>query len=199
MKHVLTLISLSILTFTSTVALADDTATTPATQTTAQTSTATPAATDDATINQNVQNKLAAEPSLTGTPVTVNTNQGVVTVSGSVATSDQAGKVIEIAESVPGVKNVDTSSLTAKDGQSNFADTVTTAKVKGVFIREKLFGDTDVPIATIVVTTKNGVVFLTGTADNQAQIKKAIVLAKKVKDVKKVRAKVAVKKNGATE
>lgn len=68
-----------------------------------------------------------------------------------------------------------------------------TAKIKGVFIREKLFGDKPMYVTGIHVETKEGVVYLTGKADNQAQIDSAISLAKSIKGVMDVNSTVEIK------
>ncbi|MBV8802896.1 MAG: BON domain-containing protein, partial [Gammaproteobacteria bacterium] len=66
-------------------------------------------------------------------------------------------------------------------------DTYITAKVKGLFIREKLFGKKDIAAINISVETKNGIVYLSGRVDNNDQIKNAIAIIKKsVPDVQGV-------------
>lgn len=148
---------------------------------------------DDATITQNVQSKISAEPILSNQTISISTNQGVVSLTGTVTTGRQADTAVETAESVEGVQDVDASNLTVKDSKHPMDDSYITAKVKGAFLREKLFGDTDVPVMNIHVDTKNGVVYLTGKADNQDQLSKAISLAQAIKGVKKVDSKVRIK------
>ena len=83
--------------------------------------------------------------------------------------------------------------------RSDTADTVSdagiTAKVKEAFLKEKLFGNTDVSAMSIHVETKNGMVSLTGTAENQNQIDNAIRLATDVKGVQSVSSEVKIKAN----
>lgn len=146
----------------------------------------------DATITQNVQTKIAAEKALADQTISVNTDGGVVALTGNLKTSRQATVAIEAAESTAGVKDVDTSNLTVKNSKHPVTDSVITAKVKGSFLQEKLFGDTNVPVVAIHVDTKNGVVHLTGKADNQEQRSKAITLAQSVKGVKKVDSKITL-------
>ncbi|MGE3318227.1 MAG: BON domain-containing protein [Candidatus Berkiella sp.] len=73
------------------------------------------------------------------------------------------------------------------------SDTSITANVKSAFLKEKLFGDADVSAFTISVETKDGVVHLTGTADNQTQSENAVKLAKGVEGVKDVMNDVKIK------
>lgn len=191
MKGIFKIIMLAGFTLANTVAFADDAQTTTTNTTTASTA-AVPA--DDATLNQTVQSKLAAEPVLASKTIIAKTNQGIVVLTATLDTSDQANKAVEIAESVPGVQDVDTSQLAVKDSKQPMTDSYTTAKIKGVFLREKLFGNVDVPVVKIHVTTKDGVVYLTGVAASKDQIAKAITLVRSIKDVKKVDAKVHVEK-----
>ncbi|MCS5711611.1 BON domain-containing protein [Candidatus Berkiella aquae] len=66
------------------------------------------------------------------------------------------------------------------------SDQTITADIKEKFLKEKLFGTTDAKAITIQVETKNGVVHLTGTATNQAQLDSALKLTESVDGVKKV-------------
>lgn len=146
----------------------------------------------DSSINGSVQNKLTTESNLSNTPIKVSTNKGVVALTGTVDSSSQANLATELAQSVPGVKDVDTSKLTVKGSSHPLNDSLITAKVKGMFIQQKLFGDKDVAAMSISVETNNGVVTLSGTADNQEQITNAINMAKKIAGVKEVKSTVTV-------
>lgn len=80
-------------------------------------------------------------------------------------------------------------SQTLTDGNtthSERADSAITAEIKAKFMKEKLFGEKDVSAMTIGVETNDGIVRLTGTAENNAQIKNAEKLATSVSGVKKV-------------
>lgn len=203
MKDLVKVITLVAFTASSTAVFADtygntdSTATTPAATTTTTTSdSATPATpVDDSTLTTNVQNKITAEPALSGTSITVASNKGVIALTGNLDTDAQASKAVEVAESVDGVQDVDTSALTVKGSNQPVKDALITAKIKGTFLREKLFGNVDVPVVSITVETKNGVVFLMGTAATPQEVAKAIALAKTIKDVKRVRSKVQVKQS----
>jgi hyperosmotically inducible protein len=56
-------------------------------------------------------------------------------------------------------------------------------------------GDKDISIMSIHVETKNGIVYLTGSADNVKEINNAVALAKSVKGVNKVISTVTVVKD----
>jgi osmotically-inducible protein OsmY len=145
----------------------------------------------DVNITQNVKNNISNNTKLSEFNIDVITNDGVVELVGMVNADADAETIIEIAQSTEGVKDVETSQLKVKDSQQPFADTVITAKVKGEFIKAKLFGEKVAPMS-IHVETKDGIVYLSGNARTQTQIDNAIDLAKKVKNVKEVQSKVAL-------
>ena len=86
----------------------------------------------------------------------------------------------------------DTTAVKSESAADVAKDTTITAKVKSLFMQKKIFGDKDIAAITISVETNNGVVSLSGTADNQAQIDNAIKIAKSVKGVKDVKSTVTV-------
>lgn len=61
---------------------------------------------DDATITTKVKAALLAEPGLKSMQITVDTTNGVVTLSGSVDTPQLMTRATEVAQSVDGVKSV---------------------------------------------------------------------------------------------
>lgn len=192
MKMFTKAIALAFLAVGSTSVVFADTQTN-ATQTTAMQQTAT---VNDATITQNVQAAIAAKKMLADQKIDVSTNQGVVTLSGDLKTKGQAFVAVMAAQSVTGVQDVDTSKLVVKkESKHPLDDAFITAKVKGMFLREKLLGNNaGMSVMNIHVDTRNGIVYLTGDADSQDQLSKAIALAKSVKNVKKVDSTVSVKK-----
>lgn len=142
---------------------------------------------DDAKITTTIKDLIRKSKTLSKLNVQVSTNQGVVTLTGEVHSASQASSLIETAESVVGVSDVDTSKLTVKGGSQPLTDTYITAKVKGLFIREKLFGAKDIAAMNISVETKDGIVYLTGIIDNKQQIENAIdIIRKNIPEVKKV-------------
>lgn len=148
-------------------------------------------AVSDPDIVSAIQSKIAADKTTSDLKVDVASKDGVVTLSGKVNTDEEANKLVEIAESTQGVQDVD-SKLTDQKSKSFTGDSMITAKVKGVYAREKLFGDKDISVMGIKVTTTNGTVFLTGNVGNQDQATNAVKLAKSVKGVKKVVSKLVV-------
>jgi hyperosmotically inducible protein len=71
-----------------------------------------PGKVDDAWITTKVKSELATAKNVKSTDITVNTTEGVVTLSGTVASAKQKKHVEHIAKQVKGVKSVDGSGLT---------------------------------------------------------------------------------------
>ncbi len=67
---------------------------------------AQPAGVDDATISAEVRAAIKAEPVLESQPITVESNNATVTLSGSVAMASLRAQAERIAMSTPGVRNV---------------------------------------------------------------------------------------------
>jgi len=146
----------------------------------------------DAAITAAVKSKIMLNTSIANYNVEVTTNNGVVNLNGRVNTDTEASAIIELAESTSGVKDVDASRLEVKDSKQPLTDTVITSKVKGTFIREKLFSEKDIAAMSIKVETNNGIVALSGTAANQQEVDNAIALAKAVNGVKSVTSQIKI-------
>ena len=150
----------------------------------------------DAEIVSTIKSEISAEAALTGTNVSISSQAGRVTLSGNVNTDAEASKIVEIAESTTGVTGTDTTQLTVKESKQPWADTLITAKVKGIYIREKLLGDAPadaVAALGVHVETTNGIVYLSGAVDTEEQASNAVRLANSIEGVKSVQSKIEVK------
>lgn len=148
----------------------------------------------DSVITTKIKAKMLADKEISSLNIGVETNNGVVTLSGTVPTDNQASAVIETAAATDGVKNVETTHLVVQKSTQPFTDTVITAKVKGLFMKEKVFGDNPISVTGISVETKNGVVYLTGDATS-AQAANAEKLARTVDGVKSVDSRINIEEN----
>lgn len=102
--------------------------------------------TDDTTITQNVRTKIASETSVPGANVTVDTQDGVVTLVGIVDNTTQIQTLTNLAQSVEGVKRVD-SRLTVKENANlNTTMPATTNTTPGT--------DTSINTGTVTDTTR---------------------------------------------
>ena len=149
----------------------------------------------DAEIVSTIKSEISAEAALTGTNVSISSQAGRVTLSGNVNTDAEASKIVEIAESTTGVTGTDTTQLTVKESKQPWADTLITAKVKGIYIREKLLGDAPANAVAlgVHVETTNGIVYLSGAVDTEEQASNAVRLANSIEGVKSVQSKIEVK------
>lgn len=149
---------------------------------------------NDSAITASVKTQMLADKNVSATKINVETKNGIVYLSGTAATIDEASAAVQIAESTSGVISVDTTQLSIEGNPQPVTDTYITAKVKGILIREKVFGDEPIAISDIKVETKNGVVYLRGSIDNKNQEKRAINLTKSIAGVKKVVSQLRVRK-----
>ena len=139
----------------------------------------------DSVISAKVKSNLVSDPSLNTYEINVTTHNGVVTLAGVVNSESDAAALIQLAQSTEGVTDVDANNLSVKNSQHPLKDMVITAKIKGKFIREKLMGKQNVP-ASVGVETNNGIVYLSGKVESQAQVDNAIDIVKSFRDVKEV-------------
>jgi hyperosmotically inducible protein len=153
----------------------------------AATTDSTSSTTSDTVITSKVKSELALNSATHALNISVNTTNGVVTLSGTVGSNDEATTAVQIAETTKNVKDVDASNLTITGNSQPMTDAYITAKVKGVFIRNYLIPNTEnVPVTEISVDTQQGVVHLSGTVKHHWQVTEAVKLAKAVNGVTQV-------------
>lgn len=167
----------------------------------------------DAGITTNVKMKLAADDMVKARNIDVDTENRVVTLNGTVESAAEEAQALQIARNTKGVTDVvdnltiageqgsapttgaDPSAPDLSDRIADRADSAIaaatdagiTAKVKSMFI-----ADTMVAARKIDVDTKDGVVTLTGTVESNAEKMRAVEVARKVDNVKRVEDKLTV-------
>lgn len=140
---------------------------------------------EDSVITETIKKKLSTDPRISSPNINIKTVDGIVSLIGNFDSLDEVGAAIEIISSTPGVTDIDTSEVVLSIPITlSFDDFVITSRIKGLLIKEKVFGQD--PDYVINVETNDGVVFLTGPVNNPAQMNLAIEIAKSVPDVKKV-------------
>ncbi|MGQ3889184.1 BON domain-containing protein [Legionella sp. CNM-1927-20] len=125
--------------------------------------------------------------------IAVKTKNQQVILAGKVESDLQYERALALAESVNGVKSVDAERLSVINSKAPLTDTMLTAKVKGVILKEKLFGKKAVEYWPIKVETKNRVVYLTGEVDNDRERANITNLAKNIRGVRAVHSAIVVK------
>lgn len=162
----------------------------------------------DTWITTKVKTALTTLEGVDSSGVSVETNNGVVTLTGSARSQSSVNAMKDAAMRVKGVSSVNTSALrvgtmdnggtmdgagmTANDGdmdavtqdsQQPVQDTWITTKVK-----TKLHTVDGLDNSDIAVETSNGIVTLSGTTDTQSEYDAAVAAAKSIKGVKDVHA-----------
>ena len=133
---------------------------------------------DDTSITGKVKSKLALDTRTSAIKVSVETTNGVVTLTGTVPAESEKTAATEVAKMTDGVKNVvnnivlDTTSMGAsnvgqksedamKDAGSAMGDAGVLAKIKTKFVAEGIIGTN--------VDVKDGVATLNGTVEDASE------------------------------
>ncbi len=147
---------------------------------------------DDSVVTARVKSALLGDPDVKSLDIKVETRKGQVQLSGFVGTPALIDSAIARTRKVEGVKGVE-NAMTLKVGKATVGNTVddgvVTAKVKSA-----LLADPGVKSSDIAVVTRKGEVQLSGYVDNQAQINRAIHVARTVAGVQSVGNEMSVKK-----
>ena len=147
---------------------------------------------DDSVVTARVKSALLADHDSKSFEIKVETHKGEVQLSGFVATQARIDNAIALTRNIEGVKSVE-NGMTLKDGKATVGNTVddgiVTAKVKTA-----LLADADVKSFDIAIVTRKGEVQLSGFVDNQAQINRAIDIARGIDGVQSINNEMSVKK-----
>jgi len=147
---------------------------------------------DDSVITARVKSALLADHDVKSFEIKVETRKGQVQLSGFVDTQARIDNAIALTRKVEGVKGVE-NGMTLKDGKATVGnavdDGIVTAKVKSA-----LLADPSVKSFDIAIATRKGEVQLSGFVDNQAQINRAIDIARGVEGVQSIGNEMSIKK-----
>jgi len=147
---------------------------------------------DDSVVTARVKAALLADHDVKSFEIKVETRKGQVQLSGFVDTQARIDNAIALTRTVEGVKSVE-NGMSLKDGKATVGnsvdDGIVTAKVKSA-----LLADPDVKSFDIAIVTRKGEVQLSGFVDNQAQISRAIDIARGVEGVQGINNEMSIKK-----
>ncbi len=137
-------------------------------------------------ITANVKKMLMADSSLSSSArmISVTTNNGVVTLTGTVVSNEEMSMVVSMVQNTSGVVKVDNQLVVkAQSNSTQPADWEITANVK-----KMLMGDSSLSNSArmISVTTNDGVVTLSGTAASNEEMRKVVRVVKGMRGVVKV-------------
>ena len=129
---------------------------------------------DDATITTKVKNALRENPEVKARKIDVDTVEGAVILTGVVETEEEAQKAVEVAQGVPGVKEVKNNlQVGSRSWGQAFDDKVIGSKVKAKLIKEP-----GIRSLNIDVDVNKGVVTLTGMVGYQHQKDRVMEIAR---------------------
>ena len=137
---------------------------------------------DDSTITTRVNHEMMKDKIVKARQIDVDTIDGHVTLTGAVATTNEAKRATQIAQNVPGVKSV---SNNIQIGQRSFGD-VWDDNVLSNKIKAKLIAEPEVRSLNIDVDVYLGVVTLTGVVSSKYQRDRALDISRKTDGVIKV-------------
>jgi osmotically-inducible protein OsmY len=137
---------------------------------------------EDSAITTKIEAKLAGDPDVSAFNVDVDTNEGVVRLSGAVEKPEAKAEAEKLARETEGVRRViNDITVGERTMGDRMDDTAITASVKA-----KLTGDPDVAAHNVNVDTKDGVVTLRGTVKSEDAKQEAEELARNTEGVRRV-------------
>ena len=147
---------------------------------------------DDSVVTSSIKSALLAEPNIKSFDFKVETRKGEVMLSGFVDNQAQLELATSLVRAVPGVKSIQNNvgiKGAATTVGNKVDDGIVTTKVKAA-----LLGDAHGNSLAIAVVTRQGEVQLSGFVDNQAQIDRAVEVARGIEGVSRVSNEMSVKK-----
>ena len=148
----------------------------------------------DSSITAQVKAKITADKTLNPLDVSVSTHHGAVTLKGKLNSDTEYEQAVSIAQSVDGVKEVNTDDLSVKDSDSPLTDLTITAKINGKLLQDNLFSSKELAYMSFSVETNNQVVYLKGKVKSQAIKDNIEHIAKSIKGVKSVNSSLIISK-----
>jgi hyperosmotically inducible protein len=153
------------------------------------------AALSDTAITGQVKTKFATDNRLKGSDVSVTTNNGVVTLSGSAPNSTAKDAAESLASNISGVRSVNNqidapSAASEMGAKTRHATHATAAAIEDTAItadlKTKFAADGKTKGSDLSVTTSNGIVALSGTVVSGAQKTHVVYVARHTKGVEQV-------------
>jgi len=118
--------------------------------------------------------------------IKIKSKNGVVTLTGKVKNDKNYIAAIKIAKSIDGVSTVNAEQLNITKVEKLSKDLAITSNIETELVRNNIFDIKDIKFTTIDISTKNGIVSLTGTVCNLKKKNHIIETANKTPGVKHV-------------
>jgi osmotically-inducible protein OsmY len=140
---------------------------------------------DDATVTNRLQAKYFLDPTIKGRRIQVDTQGGIVTLRGEVASDNERAQALLLARTTEGADRVE-DALTVNagiDASAAGSDVPVPSKAEDealtALVQSRLGDDTSLNAATMItVTAKDGVLLLDGTAPTAAAKQRALSIAR---------------------
>jgi hyperosmotically inducible protein len=156
-------------------------------------------ASTNAGLTSKIKTKMAADPVVKAHQIDVDTNNGVVTLTGNIDSLEAKERALQLAKETKGVVEVrDMIEVRTAAAEGNAPDTDRTAGQViddasiTMRVKAKLLDDPEVKGLKIDVDTREGVVYLTGSVATPQVRDKAMKLARETEGVKDVQANLDV-------
>lgn len=147
---------------------------------------------DDSVITSNVKAILMGDADIKSFDFKVETRKGEVMLSGFVDNQMQLDRATAATRAVSGVKGVQ-NNVILKGAPTSVGKKVDAGIITGK-VKAELLGDPNVKSLDIAVVTRDDEVLLSGFVDNQAQMDRAVEIARRVEGVRRVSNEMSVKK-----
>ena len=147
---------------------------------------------DDSVVTTRVKSALLNDPDVKSIDFKVETRKGEVLLSGFAASQSQIDRALSVTRAVEGVKGVD-NKVSLKSGPVTVGNTVDDGIVT-TQVKTALLADASIKSLDIAVVTRKNEVQLSGFVDNQAQIDRAVEVARAITGVSSVINDMKVKK-----
>lgn len=147
----------------------------------------------DSVITTKITAKFTENKNLNPLKISIDTVNGVVTLSGFVEDKEAFVNALRIAKNTNGVKAVRTNELYIKKVNTGLTDAFITARVETAVLKAKVLDDESIPIVGINAKTVNGVVTITGQVNSAQSIVAIIKRINAIQGVKKLITKLEVK------
>jgi hyperosmotically inducible protein len=157
----------------------------------------------DSVVTAKIKTKMMADKAVSADKIEVDTRDGVVTLTGMVQSQEAKDHALRIARETNGARKVvDMISVRVAEGRGeapsperSTGERIDDAEIT-MRVKTRLLDDPAVKGTKIDVDTRDGVVFLTGSARTNEEKDKAIQLARNVEGVRDVQADIMVQKSG---
>ncbi|WP_227875096.1 molecular chaperone OsmY [Oceanisphaera profunda] len=149
---------------------------------------------DDSLITTKVKAELLDHDAIDSEDISVETEKGVVTLSGFVASQEQIKHAVTETGKVAGVVSVNDKLNVTDNADQSLKEYADDAMVTSA-VKAKFLADDVVPGLSVSVETQDGVVQLTGEVENQAQATQAENVAKGVDGVVSVKNDLTIKQS----